>query len=93
MESDETSGINSSSKDVKKFASDAKWLRVTRSNDSIPALFVLGVSKLDPLDISALSRYFGSVFSMYKMIGGVGRRESACNSAAGKEAGKERPGR
>ena len=50
--------------------------RVTRSNDSIPALFVLGVSKLDPLDISALSRYFESVFSMYKMIGGVGRRES-----------------
>lgn len=30
---------------------------------------------------------------MYKMIGGVGRRESGCNSAIGKEAGKERPGR
>ena len=29
---------------------------------------------------------------MYKMIGGVGRRESVCNSAAGKEAGKRETG-
>ena len=41
MESDETSGTNSSSKDVKKFASDAKWLYQGQLEITIPALFLL----------------------------------------------------
>lgn len=65
--------------------------RVSRNNDSIPALCFSFVSNLDPLDISVLSRHFESVFAMYKMAGGGRRRESGCNAIM-KEAGKERPG-
>ena len=69
------------------------YTKGTRNNDSVPAMCFCFVSNLDPLDISALSLYFKSVFSMCKIIGGVGRRESGSNSAIGKEVGRKRPGK